>query len=309
PTSAPANCLDLWISDAVIGEDGTATVYVSVSNNCGFWAMKYYIVYPKCLSVVSSKDHNVMTEVFANRGDCTPGVQYEEPSEIAKKGFDALGLSMTDIVGDSNYWICAAPIVESVWDDGAVGYGDVFGDGALTSIKFTYIPEENESGATKFPVLLFADPLNRDHGDISDAFRNGVTEYLIRWYDGYVYLSEDEMNSDVCAHAHTREVTVKRPSDGPANRDEGYKYTVCDDCGKTVQHLIWVEGGEPVTVTPGDANGDGRVDMRDVLLMRKHILNIQKVTAANFDNADMDGDGRISMKDVLAVRKKILNIH
>ncbi|MBQ7714681.1 MAG: Ig-like domain-containing protein [Clostridia bacterium] len=62
-------------------------------------------------------------------------------------------------------------------------------------------------------------------------------------------------------------------------------------------------------ILPGDANGDKRVDMRDVLLMRKHILNIQKVTAANFDNADMDGDGRISMKDVLAVRKKILNIH
>ena len=59
---------------------------------------------------------------------------------------------------------------------------------------------------------------------------------------------------------------------------------------------------------PGDANGDRRVDMRDVLIMRKHILNVQKVSEEFFANADMDENGYINMRDVLAVRKKILNI-
>ncbi len=59
---------------------------------------------------------------------------------------------------------------------------------------------------------------------------------------------------------------------------------------------------------PGDANGDGRVDMRDVLLMRKHMLNIQKVTEANFANADMNGNAQIDARDLLAVRKIFLNI-
>ncbi|MBQ7714634.1 MAG: hypothetical protein IJT70_02065 [Clostridia bacterium] len=43
--------------------------------------------------------------------------------------------------------------------------------------------------------------------------------------------------------------------------------------------------------------------------MKKHILNIRKVTDESFSDADTDGDGRITMKDVLAARKKILNIN
>ncbi len=62
-------------------------------------------------------------------------------------------------------------------------------------------------------------------------------------------------------------------------------------------------------ILPGDANGDKRVDMRDVLLMRKHMLNIEKVKDENFENADMNGNRQIDARDLLAVRKKILNIH
>ncbi|MBQ7715076.1 MAG: CotH kinase family protein [Clostridia bacterium] len=62
------------------------------------------------------------------------------------------------------------------------------------------------------------------------------------------------------------------------------------------------------SIVPGDANCDGRVDMRDVLAVRKAILHVIQYSDIDFDNADMNADGSIDMRDVLAIRKKILGI-
>ena len=61
------------------------------------------------------------------------------------------------------------------------------------------------------------------------------------------------------------------------------------------------------SVLYGDVNGDGSVDMKDVLLLRKSIAGIE---ATPFDKAaaDVNGDGSIDMKDVLMTRKYIANL-
>ncbi len=62
------------------------------------------------------------------------------------------------------------------------------------------------------------------------------------------------------------------------------------------------------TKTPlyGDANDDGAVNMKDVLLMRKYMAEMP-VTVC-FENADVDVSGTVNMKDVLAVRKFLAEI-
>ena len=59
-------------------------------------------------------------------------------------------------------------------------------------------------------------------------------------------------------------------------------------------------------VTYGDANGDGDVNMKDVLIVRKHIagmdVEIDKIAA------DVNGDSSIDMKDVLLLRKFIAQL-
>ncbi len=65
-----------------------------------------------------------------------------------------------------------------------------------------------------------------------------------------------------------------------------------------------VEPTEPTQDEPGfygDANNDGDVNMKDVLLIRKYIAGMD--VALIFQNADVNGDGFINMKDVLVVRK------
>lgn len=48
----------------------------------------------------------------------------------------------------------------------------------------------------------------------------------------------------------------------------------------------------------GDINGDGRVDVKDVVLVMMHVLQIQKLPESRFESADFNGDGQIDVRDV-----------
>lgn len=56
----------------------------------------------------------------------------------------------------------------------------------------------------------------------------------------------------------------------------------------------------------GDANDDGAVNMKDVLLMRKYLAEI--AVEINLVNADVDVSGAVNMKDVLNLRKFLAEI-
>ncbi len=59
---------------------------------------------------------------------------------------------------------------------------------------------------------------------------------------------------------------------------------------------------DPVTpVLYGDANGDGVVNMKDVLAVRKYVAEME--TELDFAAADINRDEAVNMKDVLAVRQ------
>ncbi len=56
----------------------------------------------------------------------------------------------------------------------------------------------------------------------------------------------------------------------------------------------------------GDANGDGAVNMKDVLLLRKYLADT--TDTMNMENADVNGDGDVNMKDVLMLRKYLAGV-
>ena len=57
----------------------------------------------------------------------------------------------------------------------------------------------------------------------------------------------------------------------------------------------------PVVLLYGDANGDGEINMKDVLTLRKKLAGME--VEINMTLADANGDDEINMKDVLALRK------
>lgn len=58
----------------------------------------------------------------------------------------------------------------------------------------------------------------------------------------------------------------------------------------------------------GDINGEGRVNVLDVVIAVRHILNMELLEEDALWRADCDGDGRLDVTDVLGIVNVILNI-
>jgi|GEM_PF-2253356 len=73
-----------------------------------------------------------------------------------------------------------------------------------------------------------------------------------------------------------------------------------------------VSGGE-ISIVPlegfyGDANGDGDVTMKDVLLVRKYIAGSTDYLNIDTTRADVNGDGAVDLRDVFLLRRYIAGV-
>lgn len=59
----------------------------------------------------------------------------------------------------------------------------------------------------------------------------------------------------------------------------------------------------------GDNNGDGVIDILDLLKIQKHLLGVNKLKDAYFNASDVNKDGLIDIIDLLKMRKHILNVN
>lgn len=58
----------------------------------------------------------------------------------------------------------------------------------------------------------------------------------------------------------------------------------------------------------GDVNNDGKIDVKDVLAIMKHILELETLTGDQLKAADVNGDGKVDVRDASLVMKKALGI-
>lgn len=58
----------------------------------------------------------------------------------------------------------------------------------------------------------------------------------------------------------------------------------------------------------GDINGSGALDMGDLVLLQKYLLNIEKLTAEQAQYADFDGDGVIDVFDNVLLRRALIDL-
>lgn len=56
----------------------------------------------------------------------------------------------------------------------------------------------------------------------------------------------------------------------------------------------------------GDVSGDGKVTIKDLLLIQKYLLGSQTLTESNKEASDVSHDGKITIKDLLLVQKYLL---
>ena len=85
----------------------------------------------------------------------------------------------------------------------------------------------------------------------------------------------------------------------PTTSSAGLKVYTCTHCSAIKEEIL----PKIDLHLAGDVNGDGSVDMKDVLKLRKVIAGSETLTKELEALADVDGDGNVNMKDVLLLRK------
>lgn len=73
---------------------------------------------------------------------------------------------------------------------------------------------------------------------------------------------------------------------------------------KTSSVTLTIEEPEYIV---GDADGNGSVNMFDVLAIRRYLMNATTYPLASVEGADADGNGSVNMFDVLAIRRYLMN--
>ncbi|MEE5993898.1 MAG: endo-1,4-beta-xylanase [Oscillospiraceae bacterium] len=73
--------------------------------------------------------------------------------------------------------------------------------------------------------------------------------------------------------------------------------------------LLKLEGdGTETSVTYGDVNCDGEVDIADVLLLNQHLLGIEDIDTEGQKNADVDNNGAVNDTDALNILKSLVDL-
>lgn len=64
---------------------------------------------------------------------------------------------------------------------------------------------------------------------------------------------------------------------------------------------------EEDTVLKGDVTGDGKVNMADVIAIRRYLVNKEKYPLTVYDAGDVTADEKINMADAIAIRRYLVN--
>ena len=126
--------------------------------------------------------------------------------------------------------------------------------------------------------------------------------------------------SSVCKAAYERQLCPILWSTPDSTTDEGvlikghYDRTACKMTDQELQKKLFEIGGKefsPRTVAPetvkGDVNGDGTLDVSDLVTFSKWLLGDKEAKLGEWKNADYDGDGRLDTFDLCLMRKDLLD--
>ncbi|MBR0302365.1 MAG: dockerin type I repeat-containing protein [Clostridia bacterium] len=83
----------------------------------------------------------------------------------------------------------------------------------------------------------------------------------------------------------------------------GVKTRTCTICGKTETAEI----APLLPYTAGDANGDNKINSKDLKLVKQFIVGDVDETEIQFDAVDLNGDGKVNSKDAKLLKQLIAN--
>ena len=66
--------------------------------------------------------------------------------------------------------------------------------------------------------------------------------------------------------------------------------------------------GKVVITKAGDINGDGKVNVKDIVLLRRIVAKLQKETDAVPGSTDVNNDKKMNVKDIVKLRRVVAKL-
>lgn len=140
---------------------------------------------------------------------------------------------------------------------------------------------------------------NRISVTLTDNKNGKVYKFGNSSSDGYFNVDNDGYGKPGC-------IIFQPPID---DYSAGDSYTVkIDGLDESVQYSVDFFDVNDITLTPGDANGDGFVNAMDVTVVLKHTVELVNLTGNAFKNADVNTDGFVDSRDATLILKMIANM-
>lgn len=114
----------------------------------------------------------------------------------------------------------------------------------------------------------------------------------------------DEQEIPAKGHSFGEWIVVTEPDYGK----EGQKKRVCSECGHEEFETIPALDDGSTDVVLGDADGNGKVELSDAVLVLKAALGITPLEGDRQKAADADGNGKVELADAVLVLKAALGI-
>ncbi len=93
------------------------------------------------------------------------------------------------------------------------------------------------------------------------------------------------------------------------NNGDEVVVTITAADGTPLRHYkVTVLEGDEFMALPGDLNGDGEIDVRDVTLLMRYTLGLETFDEEQKKKADINGDGEINVQDVALLMQYVLGL-
>lgn len=293
---------------SVVSAGGTVTVNVNIPVNKGFkWAQVTMTYDADVLTYVDDKDApNYSTE----------GTEFPSVVKVATKSGNRIVISI-GTSGVSDVYTQTGFVV-AVTFNVAEGYEDV------TAVNLSYNINNIVDVEGKFGTMTVSmtgcsfkvvDWATHEHTPVADeavaatCTEPGLTAGSHCSYCGKLLV----LQAQIAPKGHKASEDWKYDTESHWHECEN-----CDEKLDKAEHVLSEDGvcecgyktEQTVDIVYGDANGDGKVNSADIILIKKYIANFDGTTSSVevFPGADANGDGSINSLDVILLKKYIANI-